>query len=52
MIAQKSNSYQKQKETEALIRFNETSKGKTIQEAQMILNHKKTLEPINFISCS
>lgn len=41
-------------ETEALIRFNETSQGKTIQEAQMILNHKKALEfcreyPENFI---
>lgn len=41
-------------ETEALIKYNETSSGKSIQEAQMILNHKKALEytrayPENFV---
>ncbi|MBF0363110.1 MAG: Fic family protein [Oligoflexia bacterium] len=31
-------------ETETLIKFNETAKGKSFKEAQMILNHKSTIE--------
>ena len=33
-------------ETETLIKYNETSKGKSIEEAQMILNHKDAIEYI------
>jgi Fic family protein len=33
-------------ETESLIKYNQTTKGKTFHEAKMILNHKSTLEYI------
>ena len=33
-------------ETEGLIKFNQTAKGKNFQEAQMILNHKEAIEYI------
>ncbi|MBF0316449.1 MAG: Fic family protein [Oligoflexia bacterium] len=33
-------------ETEALIKFNETAKGKSFKEAQMILNHKAAIDYI------